>query len=128
MAPDTGDVRTDLFRVLRRAADLLAGPYGEAARGLITETLADPERTTAIRERVVHGRQRVIAAVLERAVRRKQAGPQALSAHVSSVAPTMLSQHFLVYGAPVEDAVIDAILDDVVMPRLHRLYKTGFNV
>jgi hypothetical protein len=42
MTPDTGDVWADLFTVLRTAADRLAGPFGEAARGLIAETLADP--------------------------------------------------------------------------------------
>jgi AcrR family transcriptional regulator len=116
MAPDTGDVRTDLFAVLRRAADLLAGPFGEAARGLITETLADPEKTKVVREHVVRGRERVIATVLERAVRRGQAGPPALTPQVVLVAPTLLSQHFLVYGTPISDAVIDDILDQVVMP------------
>ncbi|MGH7735586.1 MAG: TetR/AcrR family transcriptional regulator [Gemmatimonadales bacterium] len=50
--PDTGDVRADLFAVLRTAADRLTGPYGEAARGLITETLADPDATRAARERL----------------------------------------------------------------------------
>jgi AcrR family transcriptional regulator len=116
MAPDTGDLRTDLFSVLRRAADLLAGPFGEAARGLITETLADPEKTKAVREHVVRGRERVIAAVLDRAVRRGQAGPHALTPQVISVAPTLLSQHFLVNGTPIGDAVINDILDQVVMP------------
>jgi AcrR family transcriptional regulator len=119
MAPDTGDVRTDLFAVLRRAADLLTGPFGEAARGLITETLADPEKTKVVREHVVRGRERVIAAVLERAVARQQAGPHALKPQVIAVAPTLLSQHFLVYGTPIGDAVIDDILDHVVMPLIH---------
>jgi AcrR family transcriptional regulator len=116
MAPDTGDVRADLFAVLRRAADLLAGPLGEAARGLLTEALADPEKTKAVRERVVRGREQVIATVLERGVRRGEVGPQALTAQVISVPPTMLSQHFLIYGTPIEDAVINEILDRVVMP------------
>ncbi|SOJ53824.1 putative HTH-type transcriptional regulator [Mycobacterium simulans] len=116
MTPDTGDVRTDLFLVLRAAADRLAGPYGEAARGLITETLADPKATQAARERLTDQRNRLIAAVLERAVTRGQAGPQALTPQLIAVAPTMLSHHYLLRGAPIADQTIDEILDHIVMP------------
>ncbi|OBA73931.1 hypothetical protein A5641_00210 [Mycobacterium sp. 1554424.7] len=114
--PDTGDVRADLFAVLRAAADRLSGPYGEAARGLITETLADPGATRAARERLANERNRLIATVLERAVARGQAGPQALTPRLISLAPTLLSHHYLLRGAPIDDHTIDEILDQVVMP------------
>jgi AcrR family transcriptional regulator len=116
--PDTGDVRTDLFAVLRTAADRLTGPYGEAARGLITETLADPDATRAARERLMGARSRLIAAVLQRAVERRQAGPQALTPPLLSLAPTLLSHHYLLNGAPIDDATINEILDQIVMPLL----------
>lgn len=114
--PDTGDVRADLFTVLRVAADRMAGPYGEAARGLMAETLADPEATRAAREHLTQGRNRLVAAVLERAVQRGQAGPQALTPRLVSLAPVLVSHHFLVHGAPIADGAIDGILDDIVMP------------
>lgn len=114
--PDTGDVRTDLFLVLRAAADRLAGPFGEAARGLITETLADPSATQAAREGLAHERNRLIAAVLDRAVMRRQAGPQALTPRLISLAPALLSHHYLLRGAPIGDETINEILDEVVMP------------
>jgi AcrR family transcriptional regulator len=116
ISPDTGDVRTDLFAVLRSAADRLAGPYGEAARGLIAETLADPDATRAAREHLTYWRNRLITTVLERAVRRGQAGPQALTPQLISLAPTLLSHHFLLHGAPIADQTINEILDDVVLP------------
>ena len=119
MSPDTGDVRTDLFAVLRSAADRLAGPYGEAARGLITETLADPETTRAARGQMMYARNRLIITVLQRAVQRGQAGPQALSPQLISLAPTLLSHHFLLHGAPVADQTINEILDDIVIPLIH---------
>jgi AcrR family transcriptional regulator len=116
MTADTGDVRTDLFTVLRAAADRLGGAYGEAARGLITETLADPEATRAAREQMTYARNRLITTVLERAVQRGEAGPQALTAQLISLAPTLLSHHFLLHGAPIADQTINDILDLVVMP------------
>jgi len=116
--PNTGDVRNDLFTVLRAAADRLAGPYGEAARGLITETLADPDATRAVRERLTTGRTQLITAVLQRAVQRHQVGPQALTPQLISLPATLLSHHYLLRGAPIEDHTINEILDHIVMPLL----------
>ncbi len=118
MTPDTGDVRADLFSVLRAAADRLAGPFGEAARGLVTETLADPDATRTAREHLLNGGNRLIEAVLQRAAERKQVAPQALTPTVIALAPTLLRHHYLVHGAPVDDQTINAILDEVVMPLL----------
>lgn len=114
--PDTGDVRADLFTVLRTAADRLVGPYGEAARGLLAESLADPAATHAAREHLTQGRNELIATVLERAVQRGQAGPQALTPQLVSLAPILVSHHYLLHGAPVSDEVIADVLDDIVMP------------
>ncbi len=116
--PDTGDVRTDLFAVLRTAADRLTGVYGEAARGLIAESLADPDATRAARERLTGARNRLITAVLERAVQRRQAGPQALTPQLISLAPTLLSHHYLLHGGPIDDHTVTEILDHIVMPLL----------
>jgi AcrR family transcriptional regulator len=114
--PDTGDLRTDLFTLLRAAADRLAGPLGEAARGLITETLADPDATRAAREHLAYGRNQLIAAVLEKAVERGQASSKALTPQLISLPGTLLSHHFLLHGAPIEDHTISDILDDVFLP------------
>lgn len=118
MTPDTGDVRADLFSVLRAAADRLAGPFGEAARGLVTETLANPEATRAAREHLLNGGNHLIEAVLQRAAERKQVAPQALTPLVIALAPTLLRYHYLLNGAPIDDQTINAILDEVVMPLL----------
>jgi AcrR family transcriptional regulator len=114
--PDTGDVRADLFAVLRAGADRLTGPLGEAARGLITETLTDPDATRAAREHLAYGRTRLISTVLQRAVQRGQVGPQALAPQLVSLAPTLVSHHYLLHGAPIGDDTINEILDQIVMP------------
>ncbi|HET9874222.1 MAG TPA: TetR/AcrR family transcriptional regulator [Mycobacterium sp.] len=118
--PDTGDVRADLFAVLRAAADRLAGPYGEAARGLITETLADPAATRAARERLTNVRSRLLTTVLQRAVQRRQIGPQVLTPQLIALPATLLSHHYLLHGSPIEDHTINEILDHIVMPLLQR--------
>lgn len=116
MTPDTGDVRADLFAVLRAAANRLDGPFGEAARGLIAETLADPESTRAARDHLASQRNQMITTVLERAAGRGQVRRQALTPHLISLAPALVSHHFLLRGAPIADQTINDILDHVVMP------------
>lgn len=116
MTPDTGDLRADLFAVLRAAANRLDGPFGEAARGLIAETLADPESTRAARNHLESDRNQIITTVLERAVGRGQVTRQALTPHLISLAPALVSHHFLLRGAPIADQTINDILDHVVMP------------
>lgn len=118
LAPDTGDLRTDLFALLRAAADRLATSFGEAARWLLTETLIDPEATRAVREHVTGTRSKLIETVVERAVRRGQARTEALTPQLISLAPALLIHHFLLQGTPIDDVVIDTILDDIVMPLL----------
>jgi hypothetical protein len=101
---------------LRAAADRLDEPMGEAARGLITETLADPDATRAARQHLTQGRHQLITAVLEKAIHRGQVSPKALTPQLISLAPTLLSHHYLLHGAPIEDQTINDILDNVVMP------------
>jgi AcrR family transcriptional regulator len=113
---DTNDFRADLFALMRAAADLLTGPYGEAARGLIAESLADPDATRAARQHFTHRRDQLIQVVFERAARRGQIRTEALKPQVISLAPTLLSHHFLLQGAPITDETINGILDHVVMP------------
>ncbi len=44
--------------------------------------------------------------------------PQALMPQLISLAPTLLSHHFLLHGARIEDHIITDILDHIVMPLL----------
>src|SRR5262249_38301928 len=48
-APDTGSLREDVLTLLRRGAALLDGLFGQVVRGLMVETLTDPERTRSMR-------------------------------------------------------------------------------
>jgi hypothetical protein len=54
--------------------------------------------------------------VLERAAKRGQVGPQALTPQLISLAPALVSHHFLLHGAPIKDETLNDILDRVVIP------------
>jgi AcrR family transcriptional regulator len=116
--PDAGSLRGDLLALLQEMAGRLAGPFGEAVRGVLAETLADPERTAAVRARVVGTRGKLLTEVLDRAsARGERAGPPP-GAFALTAAPVLLLQYFLTHGAPIPDRVICEIVDEVALPLL----------
>jgi AcrR family transcriptional regulator len=123
--PDTGDLRLDLLTVLRYAADQLNGPAGEAIRGLMVETLSDPDRTTLARTRSTEARAKLIQTILQRAVQRGELNPDTLTPRVITVAPALLAHHFLIHGAPIPDNVLTSIIDEVLLPLVRPSHPRG---
>jgi AcrR family transcriptional regulator len=116
--PDAGSLRGDLLALLRGLADGLGGPFGEAVRGVLADTLADPERTASVRARVIGARQQLLAEVVARARDRGEVRGPPPSRCAQMAAPVLLLHYFLTHGAPVPDQVIQEIVDEVALPLL----------
>lgn len=119
-APDTGDLREDVLTVLRRGAAALNGVFGQAARGLIAETLTDPARTASVRATMFTSRDRIMREILDRAAARGDIKAEAITAQSVSVAPALVDHHFLIHGTPIPDEVLTGIVDGVLLPLLAR--------
>lgn len=113
--PDTGTVRADLLGFLRQMADRLNSPAGEAIRGLMADTVRDPELMDAIRARFIDPTISELIGIMTRGVARGEVRPSVLSTRIASVAPELLREHFLAHHCIPEQIVIE-IVDDVVMP------------
>ncbi len=114
--PDTGSLRADVLALLRMTAQRLAGPAGEAARGIIGESLRDAAHTQLARQRMIDTHPDHMRVILGRAVRRGEARADALRPHVADAGPALLQRHFLIHGTPIADEVIVSIVDDIVLP------------
>ena len=114
--PDTGTIRGDLLAAVAAVAARLEGAFGEAVRGLAVETLADPERTRRARESVIGWADRRVATVLDRAVRRGEIAAATVSPWAIRLAPVLVTHEYLTYGAPIPEAALAAIVDQVVLP------------
>ena len=114
--PDTGSVREDILSCLRGTANLLNGPSGEAARGLMAETIRDPELMEAIRIRFIDPGIDLFLDVLRRGAVRGEVRATALTHRIASVGPALLRQYFLVHRSPIPDHVLIEIVDEVVLP------------
>jgi AcrR family transcriptional regulator len=114
--PDTGNARDDILGCLRATATLLNGPSGEAVRGLMAETIRNPDLMEAIRLRFVDPGVEVLLTVLRRGAARGEVRTSALTPRIASVGPDLLRQYFLVHHSPIPDQVLIEIVDEVVLP------------
>ncbi|WP_027482993.1 TetR/AcrR family transcriptional regulator [Deinococcus pimensis] len=113
--PDTGNLREDVLTVLRDANRHWASPLGEVLRGLLTTK--DPEVLQLLRGRGTEGGADLLLPVLERAVARGEARPQALKPRVAGVPLALLRHEYLLRGSTeVPEAVLVEIVDDVFLP------------
>lgn len=117
---DTGELRGDLIALLTNAAALLNGPVGTALRGLLADSLRDPELAEAARSRLAGSTPDRVMRILRRAADRGEVNESALTQQIATAGPALLRHHFLVYGTPIPDKVISDIVDDVVLPVVRR--------
>jgi AcrR family transcriptional regulator len=117
-APDTGNLRDDVLTLLRRGAARLDGVFGEAVRGLMAETLTDPDRTATVRANMFTARNRLMREILDRAAARGDIRPAAVTPQLVGLAPALVDHHFLMLGAPIPDDVLTGIVDNILLPLL----------
>lgn len=113
--PDTGNLREDALALLRLGAERLNGVFGEAARGLVAESLTDPD-SSSLRASMFLTRNRLMGEILERAAARGEISRAAITPRVIEVATALVDHHFLMRGTPIPDEVLTGIVDDVLLP------------
>ena len=114
--PWTGTLRGDLIAWLRTAADGLAGPAGEAFRGVVSESLADPAGAVTVASLSRGNGVRRLGELLREAARRGEDVVVDPPVRQLQAPQALLQLHFLTHGAPIDDAVIEGIVDDVALP------------
>lgn len=114
--PDTGSVREDLLGCLRGFAKLLNGPSGEAVRGLMAETMRNPDLMEAVRVRFIDPGVGLFLEVLRRGAARGEVRAGPITPRIASLGPDLLREHFMVHRTPIPDRVLIEIVDEVIIP------------
>ncbi|MDT7713936.1 MAG: hypothetical protein QOG46_2867 [Pseudonocardiales bacterium] len=114
--PDTGSVREDLLGCLRGFAKLLNGPSGEAIRGLMAETMRNPDLMEVVRIRFIDPGVGLFLEVLRRGAARDEVRASAITPRIASLGPDLLREHFMVHRTPIPDRVLIEIVDEVIIP------------
>ncbi|KAA5836333.1 TetR/AcrR family transcriptional regulator [Saccharopolyspora hirsuta] len=112
---DTGTLRGDLLAMMRHNAEVLAGPAGEAMRGLLGDVLADEDRMVRLRQLSRARGRRTVEEIVRRAAERGEVAAE-IPPRRLEVGQAMIRQQFLFGGTPIPDEVIVEIVDDVLIP------------
>ncbi|GAA3013228.1 TetR/AcrR family transcriptional regulator [Streptosporangium longisporum] len=119
--PDTGDLRGDVLEWLRRANRHWSSPLGVILRELLSAAGGTSELLAQLQERSGDAAAAPWLTILERAVARGEAAPEALHPRVATVAIVLLRNEFVVRGVPtVSDDVLVEIVDEVYLPLVRR--------
>ncbi len=114
--PDTGSVREDLLSCLRGFATLLNGPSGEAIRGLMADTIRNPDLMDVVRARFIDPGVNLFLDVLRRGAARGEVRTTALTPRIASLGPDLLREYFLVHRPPIPDRALIEMVDEVIIP------------
>lgn len=114
--PDTGTLRGDVLASLRASADALAGPAGEAMRGLLSDVLRDQATTTQVRQHSQGTGRMVMGEIARRAAERGEIDPGVVTPRRLETGQALLRTYFLFNGVPIPDEIIVEIVDEVVLP------------
>src|SRR6266516_735010 len=107
---------TDRIAALSEAPDAQTRRRGEALERLLGESDREHPFVKLVHERVLMPRKRMFQEVLQRAIERGEARPDAIETLAAEVGPAMVAQRFLAEGPPVPDSYLVSVVDDVVIP------------
>jgi AcrR family transcriptional regulator len=111
--PDTGELRSDLYAVMRALRDRTSESYLAMINGLIGAAKHDEELNTALQEHVANEELSPFLVSLQRAVDRGELPADADSELVHDVAEAMV-QRQLAHGE-FDEAFISKVVDDVLL-------------
>ena len=115
--PDTGQLREDVLTVLRAMNRDLDTPKANIIRGLLAGAADDPELAAEIQELIAEGGSGMWLTILDRAVARGEARPEALTPRIATVAVVLLRNEYVTRGLHgVPDEVIVEIVDEIYLP------------
>ncbi|MFB6717279.1 MULTISPECIES: TetR/AcrR family transcriptional regulator [unclassified Streptomyces] len=119
--PDTGDLRDDVLELLRRANRHWSSPLGMILRELLAAAGGASELLAQLQDQSGDVAAVPWLTVLERAVARGEAAPEALRPRVATVAVVLLRNEFVMRGVPTApDDVLVEIVDEVYLPLVRR--------
>lgn len=119
---DTGSLRGDLIATLRNVRELMSGPTGQIMSGLLVAVQKDAELAEAVRTSMLEDKNDVTDRLIERAIARGELPADTDVTLFPEVAPSMLFMRIFVYGDTVDDAYLDHLTDDILIPLMARRF------
>ncbi len=117
---DTGTLRGDLVATYSAARHGSAADDADLIAGVLRAMRSTPAIADCVRAQLVESKCDVSRTLVARAVARGELAPDTDPLLLHEVASALWFHRVLVVGAPVDDAFIAHVVDDVVLPMLDR--------
>ena len=117
---DTGTLRGDMLALLRHMSTRV-GEIAGVLSFLLTASAEEAGISPAVlRERAIAGEPSAVDAMLRRAAARGEIGPGEVSPRIAAVAVDLVRHDLIMNQAPVPDADLAQIVDDIYLPLIRR--------
>jgi AcrR family transcriptional regulator len=120
VVPDTGSLRDDLVALLTALGRVLAGPGGSASRALLGALNDEPSLAAAFHAGPLARWADAFMTVLNRAVARHELVLDEARSLAAEAGPAIFMLRWMIRGSGLDDDVAVAVVDEVMMPLLHR--------
>lgn len=123
--PDTGSLSGDIVAALRGMAAGFGGTDAELMVGVLRAMRNAPELADCVRAQVIEQKRYIGRTMVERAVRRGELPPNADPEVFHETAPALMFYRLIVLGQPIDDAYLEHVAGDVLVPLLVQSAQTA---
>jgi AcrR family transcriptional regulator len=117
--PDTGTLRGDLAAWFCSMATMIGSEEGPILAGLFMALHTEPELAAQLRE-MRESKLPLAKAICERAVARGELRPGYDAGLIEEIVPAQVFMRRFALGEPLDQAFIDHLVDDIILPLLTR--------
>jgi AcrR family transcriptional regulator len=118
--PETGSLRGDIIATLQVMSAGLGSVDADLMAGMLRAMRSAPELADCVRNQLLEQKRYISRTLVARAVARGELPPTADPDVFHETAPALMFFRLLVLDAPVDDAFLAHIADDVLIPLLSR--------
>ncbi len=113
---DTGSYRGDMLAILHGWADFFRSPQGVIAPAIVGAMPHDPDLASAFRQGVIEWRKAAMAGTIARGVARGEVRADVPVEILRELGQAVLWHRFLVTGDEITDALIEHVVDHILLP------------
>jgi AcrR family transcriptional regulator len=118
--PSTGSLRTDLLGAILQIAGSIADSDAAIIAGVTSAMRTDPELAELVRTQILDSKRGEFDGIVGRAVRTGELPEGSAADALDEVVPAILIYRLVVQGQPIDEAFAAHVVDDIVLPLLHR--------
>jgi AcrR family transcriptional regulator len=119
-APMTGSLRSDLIAALECMSSSMSSEDSALLVGVLSAMQKDQELADLMRSQVIDGRKQVVDDIFEQAIAAGELPAGTDAGVINELLSAMFFNRLVISGEPIDETFIVHMVDDVILPLLHR--------